>query len=330
MGGETSYRCLVREEITCITSPRMTGAGGETSYRWPLDEQITCNANPKLQVTERQCGSAEPETKFDAECGSTETDKASVTEYGSKDGQADSIEKRITNLQCGSAEPGLTSETECVNVDYSENGENCGSDCGRAECISDELGATCGTECGKVDRKECGRMNCKENSVTDCADPVVTNVVECGNLQAEGYSGTECGSKNLKNNMLEVDNPECGSAERESRKEKARKLSEKWALLRECTIFLRENNKKWEKRTREETQKIRKEEKEMRLRIVEERKKKFGINKLKKHENEDLKAAMEKKLELAEYKKNLWRNYRDEGKEVTPSVGKKGKKEAKK
>jgi hypothetical protein len=64
---------------------------------------------------------------------------------------------------------------------------------------------------------------------------------------------------------------------------------------------------------------IEEEEKARRLEIIKEKKKKFGkIGKksLDKNENEKLKQETNLKLELAEIKQNLWRKYRDGGKEV--------------
>ena len=46
---------------------------------------------------------------------------------------------------------------------------------------------------------------------------------------------------------------------------KAGKLTESWKLLRECKKFLEENDKGWKKRTKEDTARIREEEKLHRL-----------------------------------------------------------------
>ena len=103
--------------------------------------------------------------------------------------------------------------------------------------------------------------------------------------------------------------------EKEERRKKlksAENLKRNWLIIRECKAFLTENEEKWEKRTRDEIRKIREEEKTRRLERVAEKKKKYGLKTLKKHEEEDLKRILEMRLELAEVKKNLWRRYRDE------------------
>ena len=104
---------------------------------------------------------------------------------------------------------------------------------------------------------------------------------------------------------------------------KAGKLTSQWELLRECKKLLEENSQVWEKRSREETVRIEEEKKARRLEIIKEKKKKFGkIGKksLDKNENEKLKQETNLKLELAEIKQNLWRKYRDGGKEVIAPV----------
>ena len=73
-----------------------------------------------------------------------------------------------------------------------------------------------------------------------------------------------------------------------------------------------------ERRGKEETQRIREEERQMRLKIVEEKKKKYGRKNLKKVESDKLKKLTDKKLELAELRQNLWRCYREGDKFILP------------
>ena len=95
-------------------------------------------------------------------------------------------------------------------------------------------------------------------------------------------------------------------------------------------MSLEENSEVWEKRTREETARIREEEKLERLEIVKEKKKKFQKGYLSKEETKKLKERTETFLELAELKQNLWRCYRDGEKLVlAPGKRKNEKKEEK-
>ena len=63
-----------------------------------------------------------------------------------------------------------------------------------------------------------------------------------------------------------------------------------WELMRTCKDYLEKNSSRWEKRTREETERIRAEEKRERLEMVKEKKKKFGSNngELTKNEKDGL------------------------------------------
>ena len=50
--------------------------------------------------------------------------------------------------------------------------------------------------------------------------------------------------------------------------QKTKKLSDSWKLAMECTKFLAENSASWEKRSREDTARIREEEKVERLEMI--------------------------------------------------------------
>ena len=70
--------------------------------------------------------------------------------------------------------------------------------------------------------------------------------------------------------------------EEDKKKRRASELSENWALLRLCKSTIAENGGKWERRGRDETQRIRDAERKERLTIIEEKKRRFGKKYLKK------------------------------------------------
>ena len=61
----------------------------------------------------------------------------------------------------------------------------------------------------------------------------------------------------------------------EKRKEKARTLEKSWELVRSTREILKNSGEKWEKRRKDETERIKKEEKEERLRVVQLKKRKY-------------------------------------------------------
>ena len=79
--------------------------------------------------------------------------------------------------------------------------------------------------------------------------------------------------------------------------------------MRTCRDYLEKNSTRWERRTREETGRIKAEEKKERLEMVKEKRKKFGSknSELTKYEKDGLKKLTEVKLEIAEIRQNLWR-----------------------
>ena len=79
--------------------------------------------------------------------------------------------------------------------------------------------------------------------------------------------------------------------------------------MRACRDYLEKNSTRLEKRTREETERIKAEEKKERLEMVKEKRKKFGSknSELTKYEKDGLKKLTEVKLEIAEIRQNLWR-----------------------
>ena len=62
------------------------------------------------------------------------------------------------------------------------------------------------------------------------------------------------------------------SPERKKSLDKKEKLEQSWALLRECKDYIEKNSLIWEKRTKEETDRIKSEERIERLKIAEKKK----------------------------------------------------------
>ena len=113
--------------------------------------------------------------------------------------------------------------------------------------------------------------------------------------------------------------------EKQRRREKqsqAEQLSSRWDLMRTCRDYLEKNSSRWEKRTREETERIKAEEKKERLEMGKKKKNKFGSKneELTKNEKDDLKKLTEIRLEIAEIRQHLWRKYRDSGQEILATV----------
>ena len=98
----------------------------------------------------------------------------------------------------------------------------------------------------------------------------------------------------------------------DGRKEKARRKEDSWALLRLSTNFLKEQEGGWRQRRIEECDKIREEEKRDRLAVVREKKKRYGLKKLSKEENQRIRIRTEERLEVARAKENLWKRFRGE------------------
>ena len=99
--------------------------------------------------------------------------------------------------------------------------------------------------------------------------------------------------------------------EDEERKEAAKKKEESWHLLREATSFLKKNADGWNERRIEECERVKREEKEDRLAIVKEKKKRYGLKKMSKEESMRMKQRTEEKIMLAKMRSNLWKRYRD-------------------
>ena len=74
--------------------------------------------------------------------------------------------------------------------------------------------------------------------------------------------------------------------EEEERKGMARNKEESWVLMRDATNFLRENTDKLRERRIEECDRIREEDKRDRLAVTKEKKKRYGIKRLSKEENQ--------------------------------------------
>jgi hypothetical protein len=100
------------------------------------------------------------------------------------------------------------------------------------------------------------------------------------------------------------------------RKARAKKKESSWALLRLSMAYLREHEEGWRVRKMKEFDRIREEEKEDRLAIVREKKRKYGIKRISKEENMRLKKRTEERLEIASAKGNLWKKIREKGQEL--------------
>ena len=125
-----------------------------------------------------------------------------------------------------------------------------------------------------------------------------------------------------------------GSPGRKERKEKKTKLENHWLLLRECAAFIKENTNTWETRVMEETKRIREEERKERILLAGRKKKLYDEKRGKKkkasgdvdgklesgvEDKYEIKRKMNERLEIAEYRKNLWKEYRVDGNFVKPA-----------
>jgi hypothetical protein len=81
--------------------------------------------------------------------------------------------------------------------------------------------------------------------------------------------------------------------------------------MREATKFLRENTDKWRERRVEECDRIREEDKRDRLAVTKEKKKRYGMKRLSKEENQRLTRRTEDRLVIIKAKENLWRKFRE-------------------
>ena len=104
--------------------------------------------------------------------------------------------------------------------------------------------------------------------------------------------------------------------EENKRKEMAKNKEESWALLRMSITYLKQNEEGWRMRRMEECGKIREEEKQDRLALAREKKRKYGIRKISKEENKRLKKRTGERLEIASAKANLWKRFREGGEDM--------------
>ena len=99
-----------------------------------------------------------------------------------------------------------------------------------------------------------------------------------------------------------------------SSKEDAQRKENHWKLLRACSETMKENEIKWTTRKIKECERIKEKEKRDRLAIAKEKKRRYGLNRLNKEENQKLKMRTEERLELSQARTNYWRWYREKGK----------------
>ena len=105
--------------------------------------------------------------------------------------------------------------------------------------------------------------------------------------------------------------------EERDRKDVARKKEESWSLLRMSISFLRENEEGWKMRKIKECERIRAEEREDRLALAREKKRKYGIRRISKEENLRLTKRTGERLEIASAKANLWKKFREGGDDLS-------------
>ena len=105
--------------------------------------------------------------------------------------------------------------------------------------------------------------------------------------------------------------------EERERKEIAKKKEESWTLLRMSISFLKQNEEGWKLRKMKECERIREEEKQDRLALAREKKRKYGIKKISKEENQRLKKRTGERLEIASAKANLWKKFREGGEDLS-------------
>lgn len=100
------------------------------------------------------------------------------------------------------------------------------------------------------------------------------------------------------------------------RKLKAEGKTASWELFRISVNFLKQNGEKWRTRKIEECDRIRAMEKEERMSIIQEKRKRYGLKTLNKEENGRLKERTSERIEIAQAKSNYWKWFRDGGEEV--------------
>ena len=91
------------------------------------------------------------------------------------------------------------------------------------------------------------------------------------------------------------------------RKLRAGRKTASWELFRLSVNFLKENGRKWKTRKIEECDKIRAMEKEERMSIIQEKRKRYGLKTLNKEENGRLKERTAERIEIAKAKSNYWK-----------------------
>ena len=77
--------------------------------------------------------------------------------------------------------------------------------------------------------------------------------------------------------------------------------------------FIKKNEQKWRTRNLQECTKRRELDKEERLAIAKEKKKRYGIKTLSQEESKRLKTRTEERIEIAQAKANYWKWYRGGG-----------------
>jgi hypothetical protein len=105
--------------------------------------------------------------------------------------------------------------------------------------------------------------------------------------------------------------------EERDRKDVANKKEESWSLIRMSISFLKENEEGWKLRKIKECERIGAEEKEDRLALAREKKRKYGIKRISKEENLRLKKRRGERLEIASTKANLWKKFREGGDDLS-------------
>jgi hypothetical protein len=81
--------------------------------------------------------------------------------------------------------------------------------------------------------------------------------------------------------------------------------------------FLKENEEGWKLRKMKECERIREEEKQDRLALTREKKRKYGIKKISKEENQRLKKRTGERLEIASSKANFRKKFREGGEDLS-------------
>ena len=98
--------------------------------------------------------------------------------------------------------------------------------------------------------------------------------------------------------------------EARARKRIQAEKEEHWSLLRQAIEYLKKNEKRWLERRKAEVKKMREVEKEERLAIVAQKKRRYGIKKLSKEETKRMGERTRERIELACVKDNYWKLHR--------------------